>query len=62
MNKKVPCYDCQDRYPACHSYCEKYLTWQSEHIERKRQEKAERLTTSRVTDFTIKQMEKRKRR
>lgn len=21
---KCPCYKCDDRYPACHSYCEKY--------------------------------------
>lgn len=24
---KCPCYKCDDRYPACHSYCEKYLAY-----------------------------------
>jgi len=62
MKNKVPCYECQDRHISCHDTCEIYLTWQKEHIERKRQEKAERLNNSRVTDFTIKQIEKRKRK
>lgn len=34
--------DCPDRTrgvtPTCHSYCEKYLTWQEENYEKKRRE------------------------
>ena len=60
--EKVPCYDCTDRHPACHSECEKYLGWHKRHVERKQQEAEERRRNGRVTDFTIKQIEKRKRR
>lgn len=24
---KCPCYKCDDRYPGCHGYCEKYLEY-----------------------------------
>lgn len=27
MIPKSPCKDCQDRYPACHSKCEKGIAW-----------------------------------
>lgn len=29
------CYDCQDRYPACHDTCEKYLDAKNEYQNRK---------------------------
>ena len=24
-SRKTPCYQCEDRYPKCHSECQKYL-------------------------------------
>lgn len=41
-----PCKDCVDRYPGCHSHCEKYKSWKAEwdsfkEKERKRKEQDE---------------------
>lgn len=33
------CRDCQDRYPACHDYCERYQDARSEWIDHKRKVK-----------------------
>lgn len=29
-NNKSPCLNCPDRYPTCHSKCEKYQAWRAE--------------------------------
>lgn len=34
-----PCFNCPDRHAGCHGKCEKYQTWNAEHIERNRQER-----------------------
>jgi len=30
FDNSVPCKDCQDREPACHDRCEKYLAYKKE--------------------------------
>ena len=30
------CIDCQDRHPACHDHCEKYLAEKAKHAEEKK--------------------------
>jgi predicted ATP-dependent serine protease len=34
-----PCHNCTDRHAGCHGKCEKYQTWNADHIERNRQER-----------------------
>jgi hypothetical protein len=36
------CYECQDRHPACHDTCEKYVNAKTEYEERKAKIKTER--------------------
>ena len=36
------CFECQDRYPACHDTCEKYVEAKAEYEERKAKVKTER--------------------
>lgn len=31
--KNVPCYKCTERHAACHSHCDKYISWKKEHEE-----------------------------
>ena len=31
MANLSPCLKCEDRKVNCHSHCEKYLTWKTEH-------------------------------
>ena len=37
--KNNHCFNCPDRHAGCHGKCEKYQTWNAEHIERNRQER-----------------------
>lgn len=30
MSASGPCKECNDRYIACHDFCEKYKTWRQE--------------------------------
>lgn len=30
------CYQCEDRYPACHDHCEKYITAKREWFEKQK--------------------------
>ena len=34
-----PCFNCPDRHAGCHGKCERYQSWNAEHIERNRQER-----------------------
>ena len=36
---KNPCKDCPDRYPGCHSKCERYKSWKKEWDELKEKER-----------------------
>lgn len=37
LGKSVTCcYECQERYPACHDYCEKYISEKAEYDERQK--------------------------
>lgn len=31
MATNNPCYQCQDRHVGCHSSCERYTSWKTEH-------------------------------
>ena len=34
--KNIPCSkECDGRYPGCHAECERYISWKSEHLEKK---------------------------
>lgn len=39
---KVPCKDCQDRYPACHDKCERYISFRKELDKYKEEERKEK--------------------
>ena len=30
-----PCYQCTDRYPGCHQYCDKHMLWKDAEDRRK---------------------------
>lgn len=34
-----PCHNCTERCVGCHGKCERYQSWNAEHIERNRQER-----------------------
>ena len=40
--KNNPCFNCPDRHVGCHGKCEKYQTWNADHIERNRAIRSER--------------------
>ena len=35
LQKLCPCQKCEERFPACHGKCEKYLTWRAQVDEEK---------------------------
>lgn len=35
-----PCRKCEDRYPACHSHCDRYKEWRADLDKRKKESKA----------------------
>lgn len=35
VNKKTPCVDCENRYPACHDSCCEFKVWKAEKEEHK---------------------------
>lgn len=34
-----PCRKCEDRYPACHSHCDRYKEWRADLDKRKKESK-----------------------
>ena len=32
-----PCYQCSERYAGCHATCDKYKTWQVQHLAEQRE-------------------------
>ena len=36
-----PCKDCEERHPACHGKCEKYIEWKKDEAEKKEIRKQE---------------------
>ena len=34
-----PCKDCKERYPACHSHCNRYKEWRADLDKRKEENK-----------------------
>lgn len=55
MEKMNPCYRCEERTDRCHSECEKYTAWATEHAEKKAEERKQR---EKQWDLTIAHEEK----
>ena len=53
MKKDNPCHNCTDRQAGCHARCERYQSWQAEHIEQKRKEKDDKAKRDIAIGFAI---------
>ena len=63
-NSKCPCYGCNDRSITCHSECEKYIDWKTEHDaerERIRQERELNRDFTYYKDYAIQKVRNRNR-
>lgn len=48
---KCPCLGCEGRFLNCHSFCEKYEEWKTEHAEIVKQQKKQRAYVVKPSDF-----------
>lgn len=63
LAKKVTCcYECQNRYPACHDSCEKYQTERAEYLEKKDAINKERLKQKGFDTWKIQMVKQTKAR
>lgn len=46
-----PCKDCEERHPACHGKCKKYIEWKKEEAEKKEIRKKEMPVSITVGSF-----------
>lgn len=60
--KTPPCKNCTDRQMHCRSQCEKYKTWQTEHISQKVNQKRERNKEATADTYMYREMLKNAKR
>ena len=53
------CYECKERYPACHDSCEKYKQAKEEHEQYKETVTTTKLTTAFCTTTRLRKSEKK---
>lgn len=47
----IPCRDCKDRTPACHSSCELYISWKNDHERAREEASRERMVNGYFSQF-----------
>lgn len=56
-----PCWKCTEREIGCHAKCERYLSWQKEHIAENRARRDSEVYTGYVVDSNMRRKKKLKK-